>query len=170
MSAGGLKLDIDRGGGGRRSTLRAELDPDSDQLAALTDSVREFVAPVDETQAYRVELSIDELLSNVIRYGLIEGRPSTIRVEVSLLADRIHIVIDHEGISFDPFVEAPTPDISLPLEEREIGGLGVFLVKSLMTSAEYERIGECNRITLTRLLDAARTARYRASSPRRESP
>lgn len=170
MSASGLKLDIARGGGGRSATLRAELDPDFDQVSALTGRVRDFIAPVDETQAYRVALSIDELLSNVIRYGLVEGRLSPIRVEVSLLADRIRVVIDHEGISFDPFVEAPTPDVSLPLEKRPIGGLGVFLVKSLMTSAEYERIGDCNHITLTLLLDASRPARIQAGSPRRESP
>ena len=45
------------------------------------------------------------------------------------------------------------PDTTLPLEERPIGGLGVFLVQSLMTSARYERIEDRNRITLTRSLE-----------------
>ena len=57
--------------------------------------------------------------------------------------------MEDDGIAFDPFTSAPEPDLDASVEERRIGGLGVYFVKTLMDEAAYERRGDRNRITLT---------------------
>ena len=139
-------------GDGGSPTLRCRMAPDLDQLSRLNERLEEFASQADPTQAQRVCLAVDELLTNVIQHGMDPSRPGVIAVKVTLCDDLIEIHIEHEGVPFNPFVEAPAPDINLPLEQRPIGGLGVFLVKSLMTSTQYERVGARNHITLTRSL------------------
>ena len=148
-SRSGWKLETTHDEGGHPA-LHCRMAPDLDQLSRLTEEVEEFASAADPLQAQRVCLAIDELLTNVIQYGIEPGNPAAIQLKVTLREDRILIRIEHDGVPFNPFVEAATPNIHLPLEERPIGGLGVFLVKSLMTSTLYERIGNRNRITLTR--------------------
>ncbi len=141
-------------GGAGESTLERDFLADPDALSRLTEEVEAFVAAGNEESvpAQRISLAIDELITNIINYGSDDGTPVRVHVEVRRLSDEVRVVIEHRGVAFDPFVEAPTPDITLPLEERPIGGLGVFLVKSLMSSTRYERIGDRNRITLSRTL------------------
>jgi anti-sigma regulatory factor (Ser/Thr protein kinase) len=59
-------------------------------------------------------------------------------------------VTDH-GVPFDP-TAAPAPDITLPAEERSIGGLGIFLTRTLMDGFRYERVGGTNVLTLEKKL------------------
>ncbi|MCD8193264.1 MAG: ATP-binding protein, partial [Tannerellaceae bacterium] len=53
------------------------------------------------------------------------------------------------GISFNPTVKQ-TPDISLPVSDRPIGGLGIFLVKQIMNEVKYDRIGNKNILTMVK--------------------
>ena len=72
---------------------------------------------------------------------------------VSLLTKaRVVAQLEDNGIAFNPFEEAPEPDPTLGLEERPIGGLGVFLVKQFADSTAYERVDGRNRITLRHLI------------------
>ena len=57
-------------------------------------------------------------------------------------------VVEDDGIAFDPFTSAPAPDLDASVDERRIGGLGVYFVKTLMDEATYERVDNLNRITL----------------------
>ena len=101
----------------------------------------------------RVSLAIDELVTNIALYASPDGDPVPVHLEVHCDPGKVRVVIEHSGVAFDPFVEAPVPDTSLPLADRPIGGLGVFLVRSLMSDTRYERVGDRNRVILTRTLD-----------------
>lgn len=79
-------------------------------------------------------ISIDEILSNIIQYS----GCSTIEVGVSVNGTRASLRFIDDGREYDPN-EAPEPDITESAEEREIGGLGLFMVKKMMDSLEYER-------------------------------
>lgn len=136
--------------------LQLTMEPSADEIPKLIQQIEEFAnaggVPMAQTQ--RIMLSVDELVTNIVNYGTEEGTDADIRVSLDLKEDAVHIEIEHRGVAFDPFAEAPVPDTTLPLEDRPIGGLGVYLVRSLMSSAHYERIGGRNRITLTRSLAA----------------
>jgi len=84
-------------------------------------------------------ISIDEILSNVIQYS----GCSSIEVGVSVNGMRASLRFIDDGMEYDPN-EAPEPDITESAEERKIGGLGLFMVKKMMDSLEYERKGEKN--------------------------
>ena len=95
-----------------------------------------------------LNLSLDELLTNVISYGYRDGEEHEIRVTLTEEEGSLAVVLEDDGVAFDPFSDAPVPDIDADVEERPIGGLGVHFVKSLMDEVAYERRDDRNRITL----------------------
>ena len=96
-----------------------------------------------------VNLSLDELITNVISYGYGDAAGEhEIRVTLTERGGSLVVVLEDDGREFDPFSEAPEPDLEAGVEERRIGGLGVYFVKSLMDEVAYERRDGCNRLTL----------------------
>ena len=136
-------------------SLIRDFAADVKALSRLVEEVEAFAGAngVEPGFAQRVSLAIDELITNIILSASRDGGPVPVHLEVHCDPAEVRVVIEHSGAAFDPFVEAPVPDTSLPLTERPIGGLGVFLVRSLMSDTRYERVGDRNRVILTRTLD-----------------
>ena len=103
-----------------------------------------------------VDVSLDEVLANVVRHAL-AGRGEGARVEVVLSLDAAaappscELVVSDDGPAFDPLA-AETPDTSLGVDERPVGGLGLLLVRRLMDDVAYERRDGRNHLRLRRLL------------------
>jgi len=106
--------------------------------------------PQDEALQFKIRLSIEEAVENVVRYAY-EGGLGWIEVGTELDADGVMltILLRDAGIPFNP-LEKPDPDINLPVEDREIGGLGIFLCKKLMDSIEYRYEDGCNILQMTK--------------------
>ncbi len=94
------------------------------------------------------ETVADEMLSNVIRHGYQDDRLHTIDVAIAVRSDELTLQISDDGIAFDPF-SAPAPEVTRPIEERPVGGLGIHLVRELAARCEYARVGGRNQVTLT---------------------
>ena len=75
-----------------------------------------------------------------------------IRVRMSISDDWLEIIIKDDAPQFDPFVEVPEPDLDMDLDERQVGGLGVHLVKTLMDDARTYYDGSGNLIVLLKTL------------------
>jgi len=90
-----------------------------------------------------LNLSLDEIITNTISYGYKDSESHTICVALELKNNVINVKIEDDGIAFNP-LEVPEADITKPLEEKSIGGLGVHLVKNLMDSVAYRRIENKN--------------------------
>lgn len=84
-----------------------------------------------------INLALEELISNIILHGYGEDGDLGIDVSLNLKGDTLYIVISDDAQPFNP-LEIDDPDIDLPVEERQIGGLGVFLTKQVMDKLEYE--------------------------------
>jgi serine/threonine-protein kinase RsbW len=84
-----------------------------------------------------IRLALEEVISNICRYGYPENCPGRLEVAFRLAGGALRIEIRDDGRPFNPLAEAPEPDLSRPFEEREIGGLGVFLVRRLMDRVNY---------------------------------
>ena len=95
-----------------------------------------------------LNLSLDELITNTVSYGYQDTDEHEIRVMLTERNGALVTVVEDDGVAFDPFTVAPTPDLEADVEERPIGGLGVYFVKTLMDEVAYERVGDRNRITL----------------------
>ncbi|MEM6702363.1 MAG: ATP-binding protein [Acidobacteriota bacterium] len=97
---------------------------------------------------FGIELVIDEVVSNVIRYG--EPPPDT-KIEICLFVDDEGWTVEviDEATPYDPR-SAPVPDLDLSVEERPIGGLGVELIRQWVDRLDYERVCARNRLTAFR--------------------
>ena len=94
---------------------------------------------------YQVQIAVDEIYSNIVQYAY-HHETGLVKIRLSVVNDVV-LEFEDNGISYNPLNEKK-PDISLSAEEREIGGLGVFLVKELMDSVEYKRIRDKNLLIL----------------------
>ena len=101
-----------------------------------------------------MQIVFEELLSNIIKYNYDSEEPRDIEITVQAAEDQVTATIIDDGIAFDPF-DAPAPDTTLALEEREVGGLGVHIVRTMMDSVSYQRDGNRNVVTVSKHLDKA---------------
>jgi serine/threonine-protein kinase RsbW len=120
-----------------------------DSLVELRRYVKEAAdgAGIDEARAYRLQLSVDEIATNIIFYGYGDVAASAvISIGGEIRDDALVITLEDRAHAFDPrTVHTPdAEDLAKPLEERAIGGLGIFLAIQGVDRFEYRREGECN--------------------------
>jgi len=108
-------------------------------------------AGLTEDAAYHLRLAADEIATNIVTHGYEEaGRSGNLELCARVSEEAVEIVIEDTGLPFDPR-DASMPDeseLSAPLEERRVGGLGVFLALKNLDDFRYEREGERNRCIL----------------------
>ena len=119
-------------------------------LGALAETIEKFAAShsIEGEIPFRLNLVLDELVTNSVNYALPEVAEPLLRVRLTRTPHGVTAQLEDNGAAFDPFQDAPKPDTSQGLDERPIGGLGVFFVTQFADSASYEREGDVNRITL----------------------
>lgn len=105
-----------------------------------------------DTDAQNLKLAIEEAVVNVINYAYPAGEQGDIAIEATSTATVLKFKIIDNGVAFAP-TDAPDVDTSLTAEERQIGGLGIFLVRQLMDTINYERIDHKNVLTLTKKIN-----------------
>ena len=93
-----------------------------------------------ELQSMQIKLAHEEAVTNVIQYAYPDKKDQD---------KRLTIVITDTGIGFNP-LERQEPDLTLSLEERPTGGLGIYLVKQLMTEVSYSRSAGKNILTMAK--------------------
>lgn len=120
------------------------------QLADFVESVADL-AHLDVGTTMSLNLALEEAVSNVIMYAYPEGSDGLVDIEAIIRKDMLRFIISDNGIAFDP-TAAPDADVNLDLEDRPIGGLGIFLVKSIMDTVSYQRSDGKNILTMTKKL------------------
>ncbi len=100
---------------------------------------------------FDITLSLDELLTNVISYAYDDQKSHEIEVRLLLDNDFIKIEIVDDGKPFNP-LEMDDPDLNLDLDDMEIGGLGIHLVKKKMDELLYERTEHKNILTMKKII------------------
>jgi len=133
--------------------LALRLRNDLQEIERMTQEVaawRQQQALSEEVE-FQIDLVLDEIVSNVIRHGLKDHEPHIIVVNLSCNGDDLTLEVEDDGVPFNP-LKAPPPDITKPIEERRIGGLGIHLVRTIMNTLEYERRGEKNHLLMRKNL------------------
>lgn len=111
-----------------------------ENIQTVTDFVNEQLEAIGcpmkaQTQ---IDIAIDELFGNIVHYAYHpEIGAATVRVEVEEEPLAVRISLIDNGISYDPLAR-DDPDVTLSAEEREIGGLGIYMVKKIMDNISYE--------------------------------
>jgi serine/threonine-protein kinase RsbW len=93
-------------------------------------------------------LAIEEMATNILKYGYDDDAVHYILLRVQIELHALLIAIEDDGHEFNP-IDAPQPDLHLPIEEREPGGLGIHLVRKLAAHMDYQRCGGRNRLRIT---------------------
>ena len=85
-----------------------------------------------------INLSLEEIVSNIIFYGYKDGKEHLIDIRIGMAGEELILEVSDDAKPFDP-LEAPAPDIEKPIDEKEEGGLGIFLARSIMDKMKYRR-------------------------------
>ena len=102
---------------------------------------------VDPSTTYDILLAVTELVTNTMIYGY-QKEPGFIEVEMYLVNDALTIHLRDHAAPFNP-TQIPTPDLSLPLERRSIGGVGIYLVRQLVDQLTHRELPQGgNEVTL----------------------
>lgn len=127
------------------------LTNDVSQVVALGEWIERLgeELALNPADVFQLNLALEEAVVNVMNYAY-PGQtdmPIVLSVSADEGADGIVFRLTDNGVPFDP-TRAEMPDVTLPAEERNIGGLGIFLVEQLMNRVAYEREGESNVLTM----------------------
>jgi anti-sigma regulatory factor (Ser/Thr protein kinase) len=120
------------------SLFQARTLPDPDGVAVLTEALEDFLRgqSVDQRTRHHVLLGVEELLANLHDHAGAADRPAEVTLTVE--PARVLAEILDTGTPFDPR-EAPPPDLEAELADRDIGGLGLHLLRTLAEGLDYER-------------------------------
>jgi serine/threonine-protein kinase RsbW len=110
-----------------------------DSLALISEFITDATARagLDDHAAWQVQLAVDEASTNIIQHGYDEAVPGAIELKWQVDGDKLIVALRDRGRRFNPD-DVPAPDITSPLEERQAGGLGLFLMGRLMDAVEFE--------------------------------
>lgn len=125
-----------------------------DQLNAIRDFVTQAAgdAGMDESGACAVEMAVDEACSNIVEHAYKGMETGDIECTCDCDDQVLTVILRDHGRSFN-VTTVPSPDLSSALEDRKVGGLGVYLMRKLMDEVRYEHLGDSgNVLTLVRRL------------------
>jgi anti-sigma regulatory factor (Ser/Thr protein kinase) len=94
-----------------------------------------------------MHVAMDEVVSNVLKFAWDDQRSHDIDLHIRLIDTTVEMEIVDDGKPFN-MLEYEDPVVGQSLEEKEVGGLGIYLVKKLMSSQDYKRLGDRNHLTL----------------------
>ena len=101
----------------------------------------------------KIDIAVEELFINIVSYAYASQEPGEVIVKMSFTNTPSAVTISFLdwGTPYDPLLH-PDPDVTLPLEERQIGGMGLYLVKNLMDDVQYRYYDKHNETTIKKTL------------------
>ena len=120
------------------------------RLVAFIDEVGEAFSLASDV-VFNLNLVLEEAVVNIIHYAYPKEEHQYIYLSAHVHEGSIVFVLTDTGKEFDPTL-APEADITLSVDDREIGGLGIFLIRQIMNEVRYERIDGKNILTLEKKL------------------
>ncbi len=133
------------------ATLSLSIEDQFENIRLLTDACDQFCEAhaISSAVNQKVNLVLDDLVNNIISYGYKDKNTAhTIDVVFKQMERELMIIIEDDAMPFNPF-DREHEGVHLSLDEREIGGLGIHLVKKLMHTFQYQRKANKNIVVLT---------------------
>ena len=129
--------------------MRMELSPRLSAIHSLAEVIEEFGRNHDipDAQIYCVNLEIDELMTNYVAYAFRKVQRPRMNVILRTFADRLVLVVEDNGPPFNP-LESGEPDLTSGVDERSVGGMGLYLVRKYPDRVDYRCIDDRNILTL----------------------
>lgn len=102
---------------------------------------------------HEIQLAAEEHLSNVLRYAFKDEQLHEIKVRLDAGDSEFVIEVEDDGCPFNP-LEFPEPDLSLPMDQRPVGGVGIHLIRKTMDRIEYRRADGKNHLVMAKAIKA----------------
>ena len=126
------------------------VDARIENLGKVTDFLNKELDAIncDEKTKYKIDIAVDEIFSNIANYAYkpVDGK-ATVGFDDKGENRQVEIIFEDTGRPYNP-LEKEDPNVNLPIEEREIGGLGILIVKKSMDEVLYEYKDKKNILTL----------------------
>jgi serine/threonine-protein kinase RsbW len=122
-----------------------------ESLETVADYVAEAAAAagLDEETSYRLRLAVDEIVTNVVLHGYGDtGNKGMLELQAGIEEKSLTIFIEDTGLTYNPQQYRRPEGLDLPIDQRQVGGLGVYLAMRSVDKFLYERVGDRNRHTL----------------------
>lgn len=134
--------------------IRIVLRNDLSEIAELHQEIENFgrKCSLSSKTLFELNLILEEVVANVISYAYSDNQRHEIVVCADLRDGELLIEIEDDGRPFNP-LQIPPPDLDRPLELRNVGGLGLHLVRELTTSIEYTRRAEKNHLVMKKTVE-----------------
>lgn len=122
---------------------------DSAELERLTQLLAPFLEAhtLPEPAVYTVELALEEMITNIIKYGYDDAAEHAISVRIEIRPSNLQITLQDDGHEFNPLT-VPQPNITAPMEQRCIGGMGIYLVRQMLSGITYQRRNGVNILNM----------------------
>ena len=130
-------------------SITIRIAADVKEIERLNRLVRQFgeLHDVPSRTLYAVNLALDELVTNVVLYGFDDPTGREVLINIATAGTELTASVADDGKEFNPLT-VKTPDLNAGLAERDLGGLGIHLVRSLMDHVNYQREGAKNVLTV----------------------
>ena len=109
---------------------------------------------VNQETLYDIQLAVDEACTNIITHGYADMDPGSIILDLEMTPEKLTICLTDFGHSFEPD-STPTPDVQAPIEERELGGFGLFFIQQSVDQMDYRVTEDGNTMILTKYMSGA---------------
>ena len=129
------------------------LHNDLKEIPRLAEFVKVLASDVKmaPTLALNLNLALEEVVSNVMLYAYPPGSSGLVEVEAIVRDGNMDFIVTDAGIPFDP-TSVGRPDLTLGVNERPVGGLGIYLVRTIMDQVSYARVDGKNVLSMTKKL------------------
>jgi len=126
-----------------------KIKTDISEIDAICTKLEKFCKDnnISDDKSYDIVIITDEMATNVINYAYPDGKEHWFVIEITKDNNIVHICLEDDGIPFDP-LQKVDPNLNESLEERPIGGLGIYLVRQLSNTVTYRRENGKNRLDI----------------------
>ena len=124
------------------------------EIEGLTEAVVNYFRDdgIADAVCFDIRLALEEAVSNAIKYGYEDQQVHTIHVRVGFENDNLILEIEDDAKAFNP-LDAPNPNLLLPVEEKPIGTLGIYLMRAVMDQIDYKRTSTKNILRMTKVVE-----------------
>ena len=132
-----------------------ELKSSLSELDSLCENLEDFGQKIGLSKKliFEINLALDELFTNIISYGFKDEEEHTIKVTITPQNEELCLCIEDDGIPFNP-IDFETTDVACSVENCQIGGLGIHIMRKLMDEICYQRCEDKNVLTLKKKLSS----------------
>jgi serine/threonine-protein kinase RsbW len=138
----------------QKNSIEIKLMGHLDEIANLAVALDGFCvdAKISDLVKNQVNLVLEELYTNTANYGLVGITHGQVVINLMALNNKLEIRYQDNGVAFNP-LEMVDPDLMLSVDDRPIGGLGVFFVKAMTDDVNYSRVGEWNQLLMHKIFN-----------------